>query len=139
MKILSGIACGILAVTAAAGPAPSAPSGSASTQPPTGSDWIARTTDNICGLSNLNQLSNPAEVDFAACLAATPQMKRMRDEKIDPGSPEGIRLHTEAVNRVKDACETVRVANGYCSVWKEIRNKDGRAIPSVTDKVKAQL
>lgn len=143
MKTLSGILCGILALAPLAAAGSVTPAAlrdtSLGTPPALGSAWLARTTDNICGLSNLNQLSNPAEVDFAACLAATPQMKKMRDEKIDPSSPDGIRLHTEAVNRVKDACETVRVANGYCSVWKEIRHKDGRAIADVTDKVKAQL
>jgi len=141
MKTLSGILCATLALAPVAAAASAASAGSARPVAPlaAGSDWIARTTDNICGLSNLNQLSNPAEVDFAACLAVTPQMKKMRDEKIDPSSPDGIRLHTEAVNRVKDACEKVRVANGYCSVWKEIRHKDRRAIPSVTDKVKAEL
>jgi hypothetical protein len=33
----------------------------------------------------------------------------------------------------------VRVANSHCSIWKEIKHKDGRAIPDVTDKVKALL
>ena len=100
-------------------------------------DWIAKTTDSICGLKDVNQVSNPALIDFQACLDATPQMKKLKDNKIDPNSPEGIKLTTEAANKVTAACETLRVANGYCSVWKTIRHKDGRTVADITDLVKA--
>lgn len=101
-------------------------------------DWIAKHTDNICGLRDCNQISNPAVVDFKACLDATPEMKKARDDKIDLSTPEGIKLANDAVNRVTTACEAVRVANGYCSVWKTIRHKDGRAVADITELVKAQ-
>jgi hypothetical protein len=104
-----------------------------------GRDWIVKAADNICGLHDANQLSSPAVVDFSVLMAATPEMKKMRDQKIDPSTPDGIALKTAAVNRVTTACETVRVANGNCSVWKEIKHKDGRAIADVTEKVKALL
>jgi hypothetical protein len=106
---------------------------------PGGRDWNVKAADNICGLRDASQLSNPAKVDFKALLDATPELKKIRDEKIDPASSEGIRLNNEAVNRIAKACETVRVANSYCSVWKEVSHKDGRAIPDVTEKVKALL
>jgi hypothetical protein len=102
-------------------------------------DWIAKTTDSICGLKDTNQVSNPALIDFQACLDATPQMKKLKDNKIDPNSPEGIKLTTEAANKVTAACETLRIANGYCSVWKTIRHKDGRTVADITDLVKAQF
>jgi hypothetical protein len=102
-------------------------------------DWIAKTTDNICGLKDTNQVSNPATVDFKACLDATPEMKKMKDEKIDASTPEGIKLTNAATNRVTQACETLRVANGYCSVWKTIKHKDGRTIADITELVKAQF
>ena len=102
-------------------------------------DWILKAENNICGLSDAAQLSNPVVIDFAVLLDATPEYKKMRDQKISATSPEGIKLNNEAVNRIATQCETVRAANGYCSVWKEIKHKDGRAITDVTDKVKALL
>ena len=101
-------------------------------------DWIAKTTDNICGLRDVNQISNPALVDFKACLDATPEMKKAREDKVDLTTPEGIKLTNEAVNRVTSACETIRVANAYCSVWKTIKHKDGRVVADITELVKAQ-
>ena len=104
-----------------------------------GHDWIVKAENNICGLSDATQLSNPVVVDFTALLDATPEYKKMKDQKISSTSPEGIKLNNEAVTRVATQCEAVRAANGYCSVWKEIKHRDGRAISDVTDKVKALL
>lgn len=106
---------------------------------PGGRDWIVKAENNICGLSDAAQLSNPVVVDFQALLDATPEYKKMKDQKISATSPEGIRLNNEAVNRIATQCEAVRAANGYCSVWKEVKHKDGRAITDVTEKVKALL
>jgi len=100
-------------------------------------DWTAKAEDNICGLRDLAQVSNPAVIDFQACLDATPEMKKVKAEKIDLKSPEGIRLLAEATNRVTEACESVAKANGYCSVWKSIKHKDGRTITDVSSQVTA--
>jgi hypothetical protein len=102
-------------------------------------DWTGKAEDNICGLRDLTQVSNPVVIDFQACLDATPEMKKIKSEKIDPKSPEGIRLVTEATNRVTQACEAVQRANGYCSVWKSIRHKDGRAVTDISSQVTAQF
>lgn len=102
-------------------------------------DWVLKSADNICGLKDANQLSNPAVIDYDAALAATPEMKKIKDQKIDPNSPEGIRLSNAAVDRLTKACEEIRTQLGHCSVWKEIRHKDGRVIADITDKVKAQF
>ena len=104
-----------------------------------GAKWIVDRADNICGLDDAKMLSKPAKVDYDALLKATSEMKKIRDDKIDPSSPEGIRLRQAAVDRVRGAADKVRVAEGYCSVWKQIRHQDGRAIPDITDLVKAQL
>lgn len=104
-----------------------------------GRDWILKSGDNICGLKEASQVSNPAVVDWQALLDATPEMKKMRDQKIDANSPEGIQLTNDATNRVTQACETIRAQQGHCSIWKTIRHKDGRAVTDVTDLVKAQL
>lgn len=104
-----------------------------------GRDWSAKAEDNICGLRDLAQVSSPVVIDFQACLDATPEMKKIKGEKIDPKSPDGIRLTTEATNRVTQACEAVQKANGYCSVWKAIKHKDGRAVTDISSQVTAQF
>jgi hypothetical protein len=110
-----------------------------STLAESGTRWIVDRADNICGLDDAKMLSKPAKVDYDALLKLTAEMKKMRDDKIDPSSPEGIRLRQAAVDRVRSAADKVRVAEGYCSVWKQIRHQDGRTIPDITDLVKAQL
>jgi hypothetical protein len=101
--------------------------------------WIADKADNICGLDDPKTLSNPVKVDYDALLKATPEYKKIKDEKIDANSAEGIQLRQKAAERVRDACEKLRVAKSYCSVWKTIKHADGRSIPDVTDAVKDQL
>ncbi len=101
--------------------------------------WICDRSDNICGLDDARMLSKPCKVDYEALLKATPEMKKIVNDKIDPNSSEGINLRQKAVDRIRDKAEAVRVAQGYCSVWKAISHKDGRTIPDITDLVKAQL
>lgn len=101
--------------------------------------WIADRTENICGLDDPKMLSNPAKVDYDTLLKATAEWKKIKDEKIDPNSAEGIQLRQKASERVRDACEKSRSSKGYCSVWKTIRHADGRSIPDITDAVKEQL
>ena len=101
--------------------------------------WICDRSDNICGLDDPRMLSKPCKVDYDALLKATPEMKKITNDKIDPNSSEGINLRQKAVDRIRDKAEAVRVAQGYCSVWKTISHKDGRTIPDITDLVKAQL
>jgi len=100
--------------------------------------WIVRAADNICGLRDANQLSNPAKLNYKRCLAATPELKKMKDEGIAPESPEGIQLTNAAATRVGTAANTVRKAGGFCSVWKEISHADGRSISDITARVISQ-
>lgn len=97
--------------------------------------WQVDKSDNICGLDDARQLSNPVVVDYDRLMGATPEMKRLKDEKIDPNSSEGIQLRQKAVDRIREKCEALRVQKGYCSVWKTARHSDGRAIADVTDSV----
>lgn len=103
------------------------------------SKWIVDRSDNICGLDDPRMLSRPAKVDYEALLGATPEMKKLRDDKVDPNSSEGIQLRQKAVDRLRNAADKVRLSEGYCSVWKQIRHQDGRVIPDVTDLVRAQI
>jgi hypothetical protein len=101
--------------------------------------WIVDRAENICGLDDPKMLSKPAKVDYDGLLKATAEMKKIKDDKIDPNSPQGIQLRQAAATRVQKAADKVRAADGYCSVWKTIRHQDGRSVPDITDAVKAQL
>ena len=101
--------------------------------------WIVDPADNVCGLSDPRMLSRPARLDHPAVLAATPEMKRIVEEGIDPNSPIGVMLRQRGVDRVLRVANRVREQESYCSVWKRIRHRDGRAIPDVTDLVRQGL
>lgn len=94
--------------------------------------WIAREADNICGISSLKRVTNPARVSYEVLLDATPQVREMKRKGVDPDSAEGQALRKDARTLITKASELVRKANGYCSVWKAIHHTDGRAIPDIT-------
>lgn len=86
------------------------------TEADAGPAWIANPIDCICGLDDPRLVSNPAVVDYPRVLNATPEMKKMRDKGIDPASPAGIQLKSQATDRVRGAAEKVRAKNEYCSI-----------------------
>ncbi|MBI5361597.1 MAG: hypothetical protein HZA53_00370 [Planctomycetes bacterium] len=135
------IVFGALAAVAAFGAF--APSGGCAAGPAlvgeAGADWIAQKADGICGLDDPARVSNPALVQYASLVDATPEAKKLRDEDIDPRSAAGIQLLQRAADRVRDECETVRAARGHCSVWKRIRHRDGRVVADVTEFVLARI
>ena len=106
---------------------------------PAATGWVAREADNIVGLRDPRTLSNPVKVDYSSLLDETPEMKRIRRERIDPTSPQGIQLKNRARQRVADACEEVMQEQGYCSVWKAIRHTDGRSVTDATDAILQRL
>lgn len=130
----------VAALAAASAPIAPASSAEAPSSPLTAFEveWIVKRSDNVCGLRNGKQLSNPAVINYGRCLAATPEYKKMKDDGIKPESPEGIRLRSAASNRVRKAANTVRKAGGYCSVWKAVSHKDGRRIADLTTRVVGQ-
>lgn len=101
--------------------------------------WIADEDDNICGIKDLKKVSNPAKVDYDGLWDATPQIKKMKEKKIDPESTEGKALRSQAKTLITKTCELVRAAKGHCGVWKTIKNEDGRKISDVTEDVKEKL
>lgn len=139
------LAVGGMLLAACLGLAPAVPAATpvvpelTSTVEPAGSGWVVKKTDNICGLDDARMLTNPAKVDYGRLLRATPEMKKMRNEGIDPSSPKGISLRTKAVDRVRRACHAVQQANGHCSVWKAVRHRDGRSVTDITASVEARL
>ncbi len=103
------------------------------------SKWVADEDDNICGIKDLKKVSNPAKVDYDGLWEATPQIKKMKEKKIDPESTEGKALRSQAKTLITKSCELVRAAKGNCGVWKTIKNEDKRTVPDVTKDVKDKL
>ena len=101
--------------------------------------WVADEDDNICGIKDLKKVSNPAKVDYDDLWDDTPQIKKMKEKKIDPESTEGKALRSQAKTLITKSAELVRAAKGHCGVWKAIRNEDGRTVPDVTKEVKAKF
>ena len=104
-----------------------------------GEKWVADESDNICGIKDLKKVSNPAKVDYSDLWEATPQIKKMKEKKIDPESTEGKALRSQAKTLITKTCELVRSAKGHCGVWKTIKNEDKRTVPDVTKDVKDKL
>ncbi len=105
----------------------------------TAPDWVVRQADNICGLKNARQLSNPGKVDFPSLYASTPEAKKIKRDKIDPNSPEGSQLRAAAFERIRKACEQVMNDRALCSVWKSIRSRSGKVAQDVTETVRGLL
>jgi hypothetical protein len=101
--------------------------------------WVARAQDNVCGLRDPRQLSNPALVDFRQLMEETEEMRRLRRDRIDPNSPQGVQLRDAARSKVAAACEAVMAEQGHCSIWTAIRHSDGRQIADVTVLVRNRM
>lgn len=106
---------------------------------PIPSDYILDKADNICGLDSAKQLTNPAVVDYEKLMDATPEIRKMKKEKIDEDSAKGIQLRTAAGERVRKACEEVMTDKSHCSVWKEIKRRDGKKITDITELVTKKI
>lgn len=102
-------------------------------------DWIVKQSDNICGLTNARQLSNPGVVDFSSLYDSTPEARKIKDEGIDPNSPEGSQLRAAAFERIRKAAVQVMNDKGLCSVWKKIRSRSGNAPTDITESVRGLL
>lgn len=101
--------------------------------------WIADASDNICGLRDPKQLSNPAVVQYPVLWEATPEIKEMKREGIDPDSAEGKRLKQEAEDRIAKLAKKVMKSDSHCSVWKKVSHTDGRTVTDLTEKMKKKL
>jgi hypothetical protein len=104
-----------------------------------GTDWIVSSGDNVCGISDARQISNPARVSYESLLGDTPELKDMKKKGIEKDSPEGQILHNKGVDRVRKAAKTVMTNKSHCSVWKKISSRKGSAVPDITEAVRAEL
>lgn len=129
----------VLPATATLPVAPAATVASPTLDDGRGTPYNVNKSDNICGLDEPRQLTNPAVVDYDALIKQTAEHKKLVKDKIDENSSEGITLMSKARAKVLKACESVRATAGHCSVWKEIKRRDKRAVTDITDLVKRQL
>lgn len=133
------LASGLLGSAATATPQASAMATTEATATVTGSDWVVQSEDAVCGVSEAHQISNPAKVDYEALMKVTSEMKKLRKERIDKTSAEGLTLVTKARAKVCTAAKAVMKEKGYCSVWKKITHKKRQAVTDITAAVKKKL
>ena len=55
-------------------------------------EWIVEAGDSVCGVSEARQIKKPGVVDFDYLVGITAEAKKIKRDKIDPNSAEGIRL-----------------------------------------------
>jgi hypothetical protein len=101
--------------------------------------WIVRPGDNICGLRDARMLSNPARVDLAALLEATPEMMLLARQGADPESAIWLQLRQQALDRCTRVCEALRVLGSHCSIWSAIEHRDRRGVPDLTELARARV
>jgi len=98
-------------------------------------DWVVKSEDNVCGVSEARQITFPAKVRYDELMRATPEMKEIKRLGIDKDSARGQALITDAKSRVQDAARAVMTDKGHCSVWKKITSTSGQAVTDITDAV----
>ena len=98
--------------------------------------WVADKDDNICGISDVRKISNPGVVDYDELWDATPEIKKLKKEGIDPDSAEGKALRNKAKTRITKACQKIQGEKGLCSVWKKISHSGSKKAADITSAVK---
>jgi hypothetical protein len=101
--------------------------------------WNAISKDNICGLTNPRQLTQPGRIDYRAALEATAEMKDLKQRGISLDSAEGQILRERAADRVRRVGSKLMRKRGHCSLWKEISHRDGRNVPDLTSELISSL
>jgi len=105
-----------------------------------GVEWEADSSDNVCGVSDARQVTNPLVVEYDVVLNEAPSYKKITKNNIDINSAEGIILLAAAKGEVKKSCKTVQLAENGCSVWKKIVHKAGlKTAKNITSSVKDEL
>ena len=102
-------------------------------------DWDVEAEDSISGVREARQIKKPAVVDFDYLVGLTPEAKKVKKDKIDPNSAEGVRLMNQAKSKVRDSCSAIMKRQGYDSIWKKISSRKGVAIDDVTAYVELEL
>lgn len=103
------------------------------------SDWVVRSEDHICGVSEARMIANPARVNYESLMNATPEIKELRRKGIDRDSARGQTLVTAARDRVRRATNAIMQEKGYDSVWKRISHRKGTAVADITSAVTTKI
>lgn len=98
-------------------------------------DWVVKSEDNVCGVSEARQITFPAKVRYDELMRATPEMKEIKRLGIDKDSARGQALITDARSRILNAARAVMTDKGHCSVWKKITSTQGQSVTDITDAV----
>jgi len=142
MKTWSKMGAALLAAVLTAGVAAAAPQSEVEAPAVLGqpvSDWVVKSEDNVCGVSQARQITNPAKVDYEKLMSATAEMKELKREGIKRDSARGQTLVTKARDKVRQASKAVMNEKGHCSVWKKITHKKGTAVTDITSAIKQKL
>jgi hypothetical protein len=102
-------------------------------------DWVVRSEDHICGVSEARMIASPAKVDYETLMDATPEIKELRRKGIDRESARGQTLVTAARDRVRRATNAVMKEQGYDSVWKRITHRKGTPVADITHSVTSRI
>ena len=102
-------------------------------------EWIVQPEDSICGVREARQITKPAVIRFDYLVGVTPEGKKVKRERIDPNSPEGIRLLNLAKSKVRDGSSVVMKRQGFDSVWKVISSRKGTHVEDVTEYVEIEI
>ena len=100
--------------------------------------YTASPSDNICGMTSVDKLFNPAMVDFALVMSETPEVKEMKRENISRKTPKGKILFSQAMQRITKECVDIMRGYSYCSVWKKIKHPT-KKIDNITKQILARL
>jgi hypothetical protein len=119
--------------------APSYEQAASETLSATASSWSTISKNNVCGLTNPRQLTQPARIDYRTVLEATAEMKDLKQRGISLDSAEGQILRERAADRVRQIGSKLMRKRGHCSLWKEISHRDGRQIPDLTSALIASI
>ncbi len=98
--------------------------------------WIADKDDNICGISDVRKISSPGVVDYDKLWDATPEIKKLKKDGIDPNSAEGKALRNKAKTRITKSCQKIQDNKGLCGVWKKITHTGTKKATDITAAVK---
>ena len=131
---------GIVACIALVAPPSAARTAPLRMEPVTGQvEWVVQAEDSVCGVVEARQIRKPAKVDFDRLVDLTPEGKKIKRDRIDPASAEGVRLMNRAKSRVRDASAIIMKRQGYDSVWKDISSKKGTYIVDLSAYVEIEI
>ena len=102
-------------------------------------EWIVEPEDSICGVREVRQIKKPAIIRFDYLVGVTSEGKKIKRERIDPNSPEGIRLLNLAKSKVRDGASVVMKRQGFDSVWKVISSRKGTHVEDVSEYVEIEI